>query len=554
MDDLIDQANLIRQNYETVLAVANQITSPENIARQERLKHLQRLISNELKFSREDTLGNVDARPITRYILEKVNLWNEIERDRKDFAQQLQDAKDRLASTSQGIRSPVALASSTPALRHEHGQTGSILTPTRSSPSRECNPGPLSSADQAPRSRSSLVSRDDNRANNEFNPEVDTNSHHQPPLSMGSEDPTSSTAQVLGSRPRRTVSTVSPVEDRPAKRSRRSQGSTETVERTSMTSNARAPTGDNNLATIDSGTQPTQASSAPHMKRRRTRKRKAKAYQWKAPASYDDLDPRVLALNPGDIVAVRWGKPNIFQPAMVLPWGLFKEFNWTTTLEKVRLNLQIPKCYDGAQRTDFAPRPWASGFEDNGPLAHKRFLPVLFFRKLEDFPVMCKSSWVQLNKLKVFDEKCPYTINKGSVKEYLACHTEDVKKRAARLAAENLSEEDEEFDSDLPGENEHDQSQNAETITGTSSSQVDGTGNHRPGHQLGQHGAVTDRHEGQGLGSEGGRANTVGNITGESAHPTAHSPTRPDKQPPLPYQGFSYRPDPWSLLKHNVRP
>ncbi|KAF4970061.1 hypothetical protein FSARC_2807 [Fusarium sarcochroum] len=482
MNDLIDQAKVIRQNYESFIAAASQITSPENIARQERLEHLRRLIKNEMKFAREDTLGDIDDGPITRFFTEKADLEKEIERDIKHFAQQFQDASDRLASTSQRIRSRSALSSSAPALGHGRGQTGSILTPTRSSPSRQSNSRRLDSDGQVPGTTQSLVSHDDNGADDEFNPEHDTDNWHQP-LPTGSEDQCSTTAQAHRTRPRRTVSTVSSIENRPAKRSRLNERQDEATERNNMADIARPPATNNNLATPSPDIQPTQASSAPGANKRKTRRRKAKSYQWKPPTRFSDLDRRIVDLSPGDIVAVRWGKPNIFQPAMILPWGTFERFDYTTTLQNVSLNGEIPKCYDGAQEGDLVPRPWAPGFEDNGRLAHKRSLPVLFFKKLEDFPINCKSSWVQLNKLKVFDKDCPYTINKGSVKEYLECYAEcrqELAARAARLAAENESDEDEEFDSDLPGENQQDESLKTERITQASSAEVSSTGSIRP--------------------------------------------------------------------------
>ncbi|KAF4442663.1 hypothetical protein FALBO_17286 [Fusarium albosuccineum] len=233
----------------------------------------------------------------------------------------------------------------------------------------------------------------------------------------------------------------------------------------------------------------------------RPKRQRKKSYRWEAPTTYSQLRPDVVNPQPGDIFACWWPRrtQGVFYPVMILPWGCFERFRFARSLQHTGLHTTIPDCYEGAQRDDVSPRPWAAGYEDNGPLAHKRKFPVLFFGKI-NFPKKCEVGWVPLYDLKKFDENCPYTDCKDLVEEYLECkasHEKEEAERAEKLASritgsgtpptnfgisyaqqgiESQSHElspvaatgpvviqidsdsDEEFDSDVPGENDESQS------------------------------------------------------------------------------------------------
>ncbi|KAF5253349.1 hypothetical protein FANTH_1761 [Fusarium anthophilum] len=171
----------------------------------------------------------------------------------------------------------------------------------------------------------------------------------------------------------------------------------------------------------------------PSERRRRgsTRKKKGKRGRrknpnahWVPPKSFKDVDPRMINAKPGDIVCLYNDRTKFFSPLMILPWGPFPRLKFDKVLQEIELHTTIPKCYDGAKPTDLTPSPWAPGYEDGGDLAHKRSLPGLFFRPTQDFPHDCRSGWVPLNKLKVYDKTCPRTRNKESVEEYFEYYAE----------------------------------------------------------------------------------------------------------------------------------
>ncbi|KAF5259688.1 hypothetical protein FOXYS1_9703 [Fusarium oxysporum] len=153
-------------------------------------------------------------------------------------------------------------------------------------------------------------------------------------------------------------------------------------------------------------------------------RRKNPSAHWVPPKAFKDVDPRIINAKPGDIVCLYNDRTKSFSPLMILPWGPFPRFKLKKVLQDVKLHTTIPKCYDGAKPTDLTPSPWAPGYEDNGDLAHKRSLPGLFFRAAQDFPYDCRSGWVPLNKLKVYDKACPRTRNKESVEEYIEYYAE----------------------------------------------------------------------------------------------------------------------------------
>ncbi|KAF5723358.1 C6 transcription factor [Fusarium mundagurra] len=158
-------------------------------------------------------------------------------------------------------------------------------------------------------------------------------------------------------------------------------------------------------------------------KGKRGRRKNPNAH-WVPPKSFKDIDPRIINAKPGDIVCLYNDRTRFFSPLMILPWGPFPRLNFEKVLQDVELQTTIPKCYDGAKPTDLTPPPWAPGYEDDGELAHKRSLPGLFFRAAQDFPHECRSGWVPLSKLKVYDKTCPRTRNKESVEEYIEYYAE----------------------------------------------------------------------------------------------------------------------------------
>jgi hypothetical protein len=162
----------------------------------------------------------------------------------------------------------------------------------------------------------------------------------------------------------------------------------------------------------------------PRKKRGKRGRPKNRNSHWVSPATFKDVDPRIINAQPGDIVCLYNDRTKFFSPLMILPWGPFPRFSLKRAIQDVELNTSIPKCYDGAKSTDVAPRPWAPGYEDNGALAHKRSLPCIFFRGVQDFPHDCRSGWVPLNKLKVYDKACPRTRCKESVEEYIEFYSE----------------------------------------------------------------------------------------------------------------------------------
>ncbi|KAF5578400.1 C6 transcription factor [Fusarium pseudoanthophilum] len=163
-------------------------------------------------------------------------------------------------------------------------------------------------------------------------------------------------------------------------------------------------------------------------------RRKNPSARWVPPKSFKDVDPRIINAEPGDIVCLYNDRTKFFSPLMILPWGPFPRLNFGKALQDVELHTTIPKCYDCAEPTDLTPPPWAPDYGDDGELAHKRSLPGLFFRAAQDFPYDCRSGWVPLNKLKVYDKTCPRTRNKESVEEYIEYHEEWCKELEAKGA------------------------------------------------------------------------------------------------------------------------
>lgn len=123
MDDLIAMASIVQRPHERWLDVISRINSPENVARQQRLKQLDIEIENILKFSRADTQGHVDAGPIKTLVREQSRLEEEVERDTKLYEQELQEARAEMNAAS------LIGAQSTPSIHRNLD----IPTPSRSS-------------------------------------------------------------------------------------------------------------------------------------------------------------------------------------------------------------------------------------------------------------------------------------------------------------------------------------------------------------------------------------------------------------------------------------
>ncbi|KAF5665621.1 hypothetical protein FDENT_12530 [Fusarium denticulatum] len=203
------------------------------------------------------------------------------------------------------------------------------------------------------------------------------------------------------------------------------------------------PDGDETeLETGDEGPEePSERRKHPSSRKKKGKRgrRKNPSARWVPPKSFKDVDPRIINAEPGDIVCLYNDRTKFFSPLMILPWGSFPRLNFGKALQDVELHTTIPKCYDCAEPTDLTAPPWAPGYGDDGELAHKRSLPGLFFRAAQDFPYECRSGWVPLNKLKVYDKTCPRTRNKESVEEYIEYHAEWCKELEAKGAQDEAT-------------------------------------------------------------------------------------------------------------------
>ncbi|KAI8711394.1 hypothetical protein NCS52_01402600 [Fusarium sp. LHS14.1] len=96
MDDPLAVADKIRQHYERWTVITNRAQPRDTDARKSRLENLEDLITNQLKFTRADTQGNVNAKPIKLLILEQARLEQEIEEEKEAYAKELQAANEQL--------------------------------------------------------------------------------------------------------------------------------------------------------------------------------------------------------------------------------------------------------------------------------------------------------------------------------------------------------------------------------------------------------------------------------------------------------------------------
>ncbi|KAF5677564.1 hypothetical protein FHETE_1615 [Fusarium heterosporum] len=490
MDDLIAMASIMQESHTRWLNVISRINSPENIARQNRLKQLDVEIQNTLKFTREDTQGNVNVRPIRALFNEQSRLEEEIERDTKLYEQELHEARAGMNAASESIR-----LQSTPSAAQDYLQYVSIPTPSRSPPHPE---------DLEVQHEHEVDNEDDGNGDGGDFPWDSSDDIQQDRRSEYLSIINHNQLQVVPSSQRESPH-IDEDSARSAKRARRDPSPRLFIDFNELfesrqplrpTQIVQHPLGTGDwfilecpihqldfsgegaiqdamrhllddhpdiiyvnppIAIKEMGVQvldcneelaernnavppainpiPEHGQEEPnsqdplptqiHPKKRKKRGRqKAPIYSWKTPKSFAEIHPSIVSLQPGDIVGVWVEKSKHFQPAMIIPWGRFGRFNYNRTLAQVELNLKIPKCYDGARSDDTSPRPWAPGYEDNGGLAHRRMLPGIYFRAEQDFPFECQSSWLALNKLKIFDMDCPYTIHKGAVQEYIECHEE----------------------------------------------------------------------------------------------------------------------------------
>ncbi|KAJ4319095.1 hypothetical protein N0V84_006549 [Fusarium piperis] len=188
-DDPGAVADSIRQHYERWVAVANQTQPRDTDARRARLERLEDLITNQLKFTRADTQGNVNAGPIKLLILEQAKLEKEIEEEKEAQARELQAANEELLSALHNISPQTTPGTSTlPAALHRT----QAETPT--SDISPLNPITLNihrSPDQAPLGSPVFGDGDDSRLNHDANLEIRQN----PPREAINNQPSFARAQ-----------------------------------------------------------------------------------------------------------------------------------------------------------------------------------------------------------------------------------------------------------------------------------------------------------------------------------------------------------------------
>ncbi|CAG7563845.1 unnamed protein product [Fusarium equiseti] len=170
--------------------------------------------------------------------------------------------------------------------------------------------------------------------------------------------------------------------------------------------------------------RPMAAASDTRKKKRESqprRKSQPKSLPWRSPTTFSDLDPRVTCLQQGDVVAVldgKYRKRKRFTPAMVIPWGDCIRFDVNDALSHWGLKDNIPNCYSRAESAN--AQSWATGYRDNEHLAHKREIPVLYFRRQCNFPKDNKSGWIALKKIKMYDSNCSSTIHKQATNDLIS--------------------------------------------------------------------------------------------------------------------------------------
>lgn len=114
MDDPLAVADKIRQHYERWTVITNRAQPRDTDARKSCLERLEDLITNQLKFTRADTQGNVNAKPIKLLILEQARLEQEIE-EKEAYAKELQAANEQLFKALHDISPlPTSRASTLP--------------------------------------------------------------------------------------------------------------------------------------------------------------------------------------------------------------------------------------------------------------------------------------------------------------------------------------------------------------------------------------------------------------------------------------------------------
>ncbi|KAG7415038.1 hypothetical protein Forpe1208_v006784 [Fusarium oxysporum f. sp. rapae] len=480
MDDLLAISKSILDKVPRLQAIDNYFRAPEILARQQRVDQLEELAQQNAKRFREDTAGKIDIRPFRTLVLGQSKLEEEIEKDRARFLQQL---LDDWGTVPEGLQ---ALAASTSQAPRDPLPADSIPTPSRSSavhdsleraePERDATAGlqpPLADKAEhissrklrtsASRRRSSNISRDENRPvkrsrRGEITPSLTPDRYItfnevfrggdapakyrivQFPFRQGNwyileckdcdiqfqgEDVVEEAYDhFYHSHGRAFAITEEQVVQ--VLGTHVSDCNTELAEKNNaLCTLPPDPDGDETgLETGDEEPSERPKHASTRKKKGKRGRRKNPSAHWVPPKSFKDVDLRIINAKPGDIVCLYNDRTKSFSPLMILPWGPFPRFKLKKVLQDVGLHTTIPKCYDGAKPTDLTPSPWAPGYEDNGDLAHKRSLPGLFFRAAQDFPYDCRSGWVPLNKLKVYDKTCPRTRNKESVEEYIEYYAE----------------------------------------------------------------------------------------------------------------------------------
>ncbi|KAL6355355.1 hypothetical protein LRP88_10943 [Fusarium phalaenopsidis] len=474
MDDPDAVASIIRQHDERWMAVANRTQPRDTDARQARLQRLEYLIANQLKFTRADTQGNINAKELQAANEQLLSALHGIYPLPTPRTSTLPTALDRIqAETPTSEASPLnpnTRGADRDTSQVQHGSTV-LSNDGHSAPNLELDPqisqthGREPAIHRSPRPRPQQPSHSSThkRPSNTSTAQI---SH--PKRSRLEEQPASLTPgrsiefrevfqngmdavkykivqfrydtghwYILECKDCDKIFTADfPLSEAQLHLSinHLAQASTSleiTIQRFGtrvLHCTAELAQSNNSackrvLGVVDSAgprrtSQPIRTPSRGRLKK----KAKTKPYQWEAPKRYSELKPEVLNPQLGDIFAC-WQKPKGFYPVMIVPWGRFERFDFVHALQHTGLDEEIPNCYAQAQKTDTRPRLWPEGYENHGLRAHKRMYPVLFFNKV-NFPRRCSVGWVPLHDFKVFDENCPQTLRKELVKDYLEYQAE----------------------------------------------------------------------------------------------------------------------------------
>jgi hypothetical protein len=131
---------------------------------------------------------------------------------------------------------------------------------------------------------------------------------------------------------------------------------------------------------------------------RHSQRKKEKSEQ--GPISTKDKAAGIPYPIDGELYLCWWKRDKTNYPVVILPWGNMEPYKLRGTLQGTGLleTLTRPECYNYDSVT-LEIIGWAEGYEDGGPLVHKRELPVMYFDKAEGSSV----GWVHAKDLSRFD-------------------------------------------------------------------------------------------------------------------------------------------------------